>query len=112
MIRNTRVCRPQILRKIRQRTDLEGARAQGGRAHRATSSVGRIARRGSPRSMEGSSQMQGRRLVPVLILASLLVTACEWMETAENVYATFEDAVKAGAVGDEKWIPELLLPPS
>ncbi len=55
--------------------------------------------------------MRDRRPVAVLILASLVVMACERMEMVENVYVTFQDAVKAGAVGDEKWIP-VLLPPS
>jgi hypothetical protein len=58
--------------------------------------------------MEVNCQMQGRRKVPILILAFVLVTACERMETVEEVYATLGDAVKAGAVGDEKRIPEFL----
>jgi hypothetical protein len=55
--------------------------------------------------------MLGHKPLTLLILVILLQVACERMETAENAYATFADALKAEAVGDGKWIPGLV-PPS
>ena len=62
--------------------------------------------------MEGSTEsMLHHRPLSLVIIVVLLQLGCERAETTENVYATLADAVKAGAVGDDKWIPALL-PPS
>ena len=46
-----------------------------------------------------------------IVIFLFLQLGCERAETIEHVYATLADAVKADAVGDDKWIP-VLLPPS
>ena len=49
--------------------------------------------------------------VSLAITALLLQSGCERLEMIERSYGTLADAVKAEAVGNDKWIPTLL-PPS
>ena len=44
----------------------------------------------------------------VLMFVTLLGFGCERIETVETVYPNLEAAAKAGAIGDEKWIPAFL----
>lgn len=50
-----------------------------------------------------------RTMVIVLFASLVLVpSACEQMETVETRYPDSESAMKAGAVGEGKWIPKFL----
>jgi hypothetical protein len=101
----------QIVNKIKPRTESVGAKAPGIRKRPAINSVGRIVRLASPRSTVGRCPPWDRNVLFVLLLVVLFASGCERLETVENAYASFGDALRAGAVGEGKWIPELV-PPS
>lgn len=48
------------------------------------------------------------RLHSFLILFACFGLGCERLETVESNYATYDAAVDANAIGDQKWLPALL----
>lgn len=44
----------------------------------------------------------------LLLLLCFLLAACDWIEISENAYADYDEAMKAGAIGEEKWLPKFL----